>query len=606
MGVHAANVRGYGMRMLPALTVGLIAIAPLVGAVDAYIARLIMLTAIMSLMVSGLNLVLGYAGQFAVSQVAVYALGAYGAAYLSVHAGIDDALVALVAVSLAAVALGLITGIPSLRLEGWGLAMATFFLVLIVPNVVEVLSDWTGGALGTSVPTPTLFGAELSQTGFYLLLVTVTTCWFVFVRNLVLSRRGHVLLAIRESPILAASLGYSVYRTKLLVYVLSAIPAGLAGAMLAWLDGYLAPESFTFSVALQVLAASVIGGTRSIYGALIGAGIVVVGLAELAAFDSLLMIMWGSFLIVTGVLFSGGISGLTLRMVRRLGHRTAPPGDDAQSAARAAVDARDFGTSPTIEQEPLVIAGLNKRFGGNVAVHDVSLRAEPAEVTAFIGPNGSGKTTLLNLVNGFYQPDSGSVSLGELRLSGQSADKVARAGVVRTFQTPLMPEGINVRDFVALARTGSRGRSLLATILRLPAYRRARREDASAVAWALDQLDLRSIASEQVADLPLGTRRMVEMARVLVSGARLVLLDEVGSGLDAGELVRLGEAVDLVRGTGATVVLVEHNLPFVLETADRVHVLSSGALLASGTPEEIQADPSVLAEYTGRRQEEPV
>ncbi|HEX4244373.1 MAG TPA: ATP-binding cassette domain-containing protein, partial [Acidimicrobiales bacterium] len=401
--------------------------------------------------------------------------------------------------------------------------------------------------------------------------------------------------------------GISVYRLKLLAYVVGAIPAGIAGVLFAFLSGYISPSSFAFALAFTILTASVIGGSQSIYGALFGAAVLQLGPERIASFQNYSLIVYGAFLVIAGLVFSEGIAGFVrsgLSQARRRGWLPgAAPTDVVGSpvafgTVRAPTDAPD----PVIDHldgEVLTVNNLRKEFGGVTAVDDVTLEALPGHVTALIGPNGSGKTTLLNLVCGFYRPTSGSVRLGPVELGGLAPYRSARAGVARTFQTPLIPKGMRARAFVATGRYVSHRVSMPASILRLPSFWRGSRDTDAEALRLLALLGIGHVADTEVTSLPLGTRRLVEVARALAAEPKVFLFDEVGSGLDEEDIHRLEEAIGLIRRAGGTVVLVEHNFPLVLKIADRIHVLSQGALLASGTPAEIQSNRRVLEEYTG-------
>ncbi|WP_433347119.1 ABC transporter permease subunit [Microtetraspora malaysiensis] len=576
----------------------LLLIAPTVGLLDGYWSRTIMLIAILSLLVSGLNVVLGYAGELAMGQVALYAVGAYVAGYLGVEFGQTNVLIALVAAMLAAVVVGLITGIPGLRLGGWSLAMVTFFLVTLVPNLVDVFGDVTGGTLGMATAVPTLFGMEIVGDRLYWLVILVVVGWFAVARNLLLSRHGNMFLVLRQSPILASVLGVSVYRLKLLVYVVGAIPAALAGALFSMLDGFIAPDTFTFALALSVLAASVVGGATSVYGAIAGAAVMQLGQQTFTQFQTWQLVIYGAFLLIAGIAFNRGLTGLAqdgLAAARRRGWLPNRP-------ATAAVPGGDEPVETRLEPLNGVVLrteGLSKSFGGNRALDDVTIEARPGEVTALIGPNGSGKTTLLNLICGLYKPSGGRLLLGDRQIGGQPTYRIARHGVARTFQTPLIPKDMSTLAFVATGRYMNHKVGILSAILRLPAFRRGYTADDERAMALLRLVGIADVAGKQVDSLALGTRRLVEVARSLASGARVFLFDEVGSGLDESDLAVLERAIGMIREAGGTVILVEHNFPLVLKLADQIHVLSQGKLLASGPPAQIQADRRVLAEYTG-------
>ena len=582
--------------LVPVLIVLVLLIGPSFGLIGAVAARHIMLIAMLALMVSGLNLVLGYTGELAVGQVAFYAIGAYVVGFVGMTLGQTDLFFGLAAVIVGAIVVGLVTGVPSLRLSGWPLAMVTFFLVLIVPNLIEIFGGWTGGGQGMPVDRATLFGSELGAYGYYVVVVVVTAAWFVVVRNTILSPHGTGFLVLRQSAELAGSLGMSVYRTKLKVYVLGTIAPALGGALFAWLDGFIAPDSFTFGLAITLLAASVLGGGTSIYGALLGATVLHFTEDSLTGFNQYQLIIYGLFLAVLAIVLPEGVIGLLRRW---LGRFLPAPGrlvhDDTHTEDPLRLD--------DLQGKAVVIEDLQKSFGGNHAVRGVSLTARPGEITALIGTNGSGKTTVLNMVNGFLRADSGEIRLGEgadgQEIGAYSVDAVARAGVARTFQTPIMPAGVSTVDFVALGGYLTDPASLAETVLRLPGHRRRVTRATHRAERLLGELGLADDLHKDVDSLPLGTRRLVEVARSLAAKPSVPLLDEVGSGLDEGDLARLEDILRRIRDAGVTIILVEHNFPLVMRLADHVHVLSRGETLAEGPPAEIRGVSRVAEVYLG-------
>ncbi|WP_262401470.1 ABC transporter ATP-binding protein [Actinomadura sp. CNU-125] len=247
--------------------------------------------------------------------------------------------------------------------------------------------------------------------------------------------------------------------------------------------------------------------------------------------------------------------------------------------------------------------GVSKSFGGNRALDGVSFRAEPGRVTALIGPNGSGKTTLLNMVCGFYRIDSGRVLLDDARLHGSASHRVARAGVARTFQTPGVPDGVTVLEAVAAGRYSADRASVPSAVLRLPRFRRVRRADTAEAERMLALVGMAELRDEPASSLPLGMRRLLEVARSLVASPGVLLLDEAASGLDEDEVERLAELIRRIRRAGGTVVLVEHNFRLVLDLADDIVVLAHGQVIAHGPPAEIETNPRVLGEYLGATEE---
>ncbi|MEV5829437.1 branched-chain amino acid ABC transporter ATP-binding protein/permease [Spirillospora sp. NPDC052242] len=588
-----------GLRALPTWTVPVLCAAVLLllpaFGLGFSATRQIQLACILALLVSGLNLSLGYAGELALGQAAMYAFGAYTAGLLSV-AGHTDIVLQLAAAGLAVLVVGVLTGMVGLRLGSWSLAMTSFFLVLIVPDVLAVFDDRTGGRNGLSgILGPTLFGRPLGPTEIYLVIAVVLVAWFAVMRNIVTSRHGVALRVLKQSPVLASSMGISVFRMKLLAYALGAIPAGLAGALFANLDLYVSPEAFGFVLATTILAAAILGGVTSVYGALAGAAIMQFGPNQSSRFQEFALVFTGAFLIIGGVLLRGGLAGPARRAVARLDRAAGIRPRPGAGAAEAAV--------PRIRGTELVVDGVSKSFGGNRALDGVSFRAEPGRVTALIGPNGSGKTTLLNMVCGFYRTDSGRILLDGARLDGAAAHRVSRAGVARTFQTPSVPDGVTVLEAVAAGRYSADRVSVLSAVLRLPRFRRARRADVAEAERMLALVGMAELRDEPASSLPLGMRRLLEVARSLAASPGVLLLDEAASGLDEDEVERLAELIRRIRRAGGTVVLVEHNFRLVLDLADDIVVLAHGQVVAHGPPAEIETNPRVLAEYLGATEE---
>ncbi|HSS11488.1 MAG TPA: ATP-binding cassette domain-containing protein, partial [Acidimicrobiales bacterium] len=461
-----------GRPLLLLALVTVILLLPSLG-INAYRMRQLILIAILSLIVSGLNTTLGYGGELAVGQVALYAVGAYVAAWMAVRHGIDDILVCTLVAIAAVIVVGLVSGIPGLRLGGWSLAMVTFFLVLLIPNLVNIFKSFTGGSEGLSgIPFPKLLGANLRTPGrgstFYLFVIVVTVIWFALLRNLIKSPHGDAFLVLKQSPILASTLGISVYRLKLFAYVVGAIPCGIAGVLFAFLSGYISPSSFTFTFALAILAASIVGGSQSLYGAFFGAALLQLGPEQIgSSFQRYALIVYGAFLLAAGLLFSDGVAGVARSLGGRVRQLKSVPRDAVTPTAVAEPGGQSEGFG-ALDGEALTVERATKVFGGVTALDEVSLAARPGQITALIGPNGSGKTTLLNLVSGFYKPTEGSVRLGDTKVSGLVPYRTARKGIARTFQTPLVPKGMTTRAFVAAGRYITHRIRIPAAVLRLP------------------------------------------------------------------------------------------------------------------------------------------
>ncbi|OLF06680.1 hypothetical protein BLA60_30940 [Actinophytocola xinjiangensis] len=564
-----------------------VALLPQFGLAD-YWQRQIILVAIYTLICSGLNLSFGYAGELALGQVAVFASGAYVSAILYNHGHTDILLAFGAAVAVAAVA-GLVSGLPGLRLSKWSLALVSFFFVLLIPGLVTIFESETGGSMGLSgIMSPTLFGQELDATGLYLTAIAATLVWMLVFRNLIVSRFGRFLRVLAAGPTLARSLGGSVYQLRIQAYVIGALPAGLAGVLYTYLTGFVSPEAFTLEVLIAVLAATVVGGANSVWGAPVGAAILVLGPLQAHSFELYSTAIYGVFLLVVGAVFSGGLAGIARRVTRRL-RATGPPAPPGDQPAL------------TIPGERLVVSGVRKRFAGLTALSGVDMTIEPGTVTAVIGPNGAGKTTLLNIVSGLLPADEGHVELAGRPLTGLPAHQVSRLGVGRTFQTPIVPDHMPVLEVVECGRLRHRGIGFPQAVLRLPGFYRIRREDRAAALAALSFAGLEHLASDDASALPLGTRRLLEVVRSVAGRPNVLLLDEPAAGLDDDGLRELGQLIRATRDAGGTVVLVEHNVPFVMDVADHVFVMELGTVIAGGPPEVVRTDQRVIDTYLGRR-----
>jgi branched-chain amino acid transport system permease protein len=395
---------------------------------------------------------------------------------------------------------GLLSGVPGLRLGGWSLAMVSFFLVILVPDLLAILPKQTGGYTGlVGILGPRLFGINLTPHGFYVVTIVIAVIWFAILRNLIQSRHGASFLVLRQSPVLASSLGIPVYRMKLAAYALGAIPAGIAGALFASLNRFLDPSSFAFDAAIAILAASVLGGKASVYGAIFGAIVMQLGPERSTSFQHYALVAYGGFLILSGVLLSQGVAGV----LRPIVHRVVPSSRTSTVATDVTIEDQDRPVD-AVPGDVLEVEGVSKHFGGVHALQDVSLRAQPGRITAIIGPNGSGKTTLLNIISGFYQPSAGKIRLGGDELQGLKPHTIGRHGVARTFQTPLIPTALTTAEVVATGRYASVRLRMISSILRLPSFWRTRIADGEEAARALALVGISDTASVEAASLPPG------------------------------------------------------------------------------------------------------
>jgi branched-chain amino acid transport system ATP-binding protein/branched-chain amino acid transport system permease protein len=579
---------------------------------SAYWIQQIQLVLIYTMVVGGLNLSFGFAGEVQFGQVMSFAIGAYIAGASSVR-GHNEIVLLLVIGGVAAALVGTLISVPALRIGGWSLAMTSFFLVIAIPDLTDIFSTYTGGDEGLSISAPAFFGTTLGTAGLYRVTAVTAVVWMVLYRNFVTSRYGVIFRHLRESPVLASSLGFSVLRLKALAYGLGAFPAGAAGCLFVFAVEYVDPSTFGLALAIGFVAASVLGGVESVYGAVVGAAIFVFGPSASLSFQQYAPVVYGAFLILAVTIFPLGLSGLGRSLALRLATFIAPSahalsGASLRSMTSSLADQRSATSvvrSPAVAGlEPtagfhLVVEGVSKSFGGVRAVRNVSLTAKPGQITALIGSNGSGKTTMLNLISGYVTPDTGTITLDGKVISGETPQVVARMGVRRTFQTPSVPKGLSVMDAVASGRYCDDPVGAVASMFRLPRYRQARNNDRREAMRALQVVGLSYLAEREAATLPQGTRRLLEVARALCGGTKLMLLDEPASGLSEAEVETLARALRAAADVGTAVVLIEHNFGFVISISDVVHVMHIGELIASGDGSSIARDPRVVESYLG-------
>jgi branched-chain amino acid transport system permease protein len=562
--------------------------------------RIAVITAIFGLISSGLNLTFGWAGEVSFAQVALFAFGAYVAAVWS-NNGQESLLVLMIVAGAGAAVLGGLTALPGVRLGSWALAITSFLLVVITPDLLILLEKWTGGNDGLALPIVTFFGVELGEEQYYVLCIVVAAIWIAFVRQLVTSRHGHALLTLRESPVLASALGINISRTKVLIYAVAGIPAGVAGVLFVFLDGYVSPPSFGLSATLGVIAASVIGGMRSLLGPFVATAVLMGMPIWSSGLANYSLLISGALLVIAGIVSvalakPGSLSRL---LPGALDRAVRPPMPSEVEAVPSDHQLQEPDETLGLKGSELRVESLSVRFGGMKAVDSVSLVARPGEITALIGPNGSGKTSLLNLISGFYRPSEGRVLLGDRDLTHARIAARSRLGVSRTFQTPLMPPYATVLEVVASGAYTKGYVGYLRAVLRTPGYRRALRQDEEHASEVLDMLGIGGMSERVASSLALGTRRLVELARVMVSRPQVILLDEPASGLSPEEVAVMARVLSWIREHGATIVLVEHNFRMIQSLADTIYVLDQGALLASGSPADIQANEDVARIYLG-------
>jgi ABC-type branched-subunit amino acid transport system ATPase component/branched-subunit amino acid ABC-type transport system permease component len=496
---------------------------------------------------------------------------------------------------LLAAVVGVAFAVPSLRVRGQYLALATLGGGFIIWQIVRELGSLTGSDFGLAgIPPPSFFGNTLGPLGAAVLAMALVALALFAAGNLERSRAGRTFRAVRDSETGAVASGISVYRAKLTAFVASALLAGAAGALFAHTEGFIAPGQFDPSQSFLLVLAAVLGGLASPYGGALGA-LLILGPSELfpAAFSWLeryQIVAWGPVALLVVFRWPDGVVGGVRRLVRRWRSPTVIKTDPRSvPEALPPVTAAPKG-------EPLLVArGVTKSFGGLRALHEVELEVAAGTIHALIGPNGSGKTTLLDCITGVIRADSGEVSLAGRRIDGLASHQIAARGVGRTFQQVALFGTMTATENVL---TGAHVRLHGGAASGALGFDR----DAGAVAEANAILAIVGLAGredELAKALSFGQRKRLELARALALRPSLLLLDEPAAGRNEPEILELGRFLKRLRAAGLTIVLVEHHMNFVLSLADVVTVLDEGRVVAHGDPAAVRNDPAVIEAYLG-------
>ena len=553
-----------------------------------------------SLVALGLVLLTGISGQTSFGQATFVGLAAYATTMLTTRTGLPPLLGLVAGLALTGVTAWLL-GLVTARLSGhflalvsvaWGISFFSLFGTLPALHGFNGIGD---------IPPLTLGPLSAASQRINLAVIwSAVALTMVISANLLDSRIGRAIRALNGARLMGESMGIDTARLSRHVFVVAALYAGLAGFLFAHFQRFISPTPFGLGVSIDYLFMVIIGGAGSLWGAPLGAALVVV-LRDL--FNDWIPRLTGRsgdfellvFAAVVIVLLQRAPDGLLPRLAR-LVRRRAP----SDSAARTPSAAPPPAVAPAASgpgEELLALDQVSRTFGGLAANRDVSFRVQAGEIVGLIGPNGAGKTTLFNVVSGVISPSGGTVRLFGAPATELPARRIAALGLARTFQhVKLLPER-SVLENVALGAHLSGRAGVLRAMLRLDRGEEARLLETARAQAA--RVGLGALLDTAAGDLPLGQQRVVEIARALCLQPRLLLLDEPAAGLRLPEKQRLAALLRQLRAEGMGVLLVEHDMDFVMQLADRVVVMDFGQKIAEGSPEEAQADPAVQEAYLG-------
>jgi ABC-type branched-subunit amino acid transport system ATPase component/branched-subunit amino acid ABC-type transport system permease component len=592
---RAGNARsGAALGLLAA---GLILAFPQIPGISPFWITLLNYAGIYSIVTIGLVVLTGAAGITSFGQAIFVGTGAYTTAVLTSRYGVDPWLT-LPAALLITMAIAWLIGLITLRLSGHYLPVATIAWNISFYYIAANL-DFLGRNDGLSgIPPISLGGAPLlGSSQIYYLIWSMTALAAFLTSNLLASRMGRAIRALKGGALAAESCGIETARVRILAFVYAAALAAVAGWLYAHLQRAVNPTPFGLSASIEYLLMTVAGGAGFIGGAIGGSAIVLLIKDQL---QNVLPKLLGASLNFEAVVFGAALviilqsarEGLwphVAALIPRFGAPAAAPKTDAK-----ALPHRD---RETVTDPVLTVRDLRKNFGGLAAVSGVSFDVRRGEIVGLIGPNGAGKSTVFNLISGVLPPQGGEVFFAGARIDGLPAHATARLGIARTFQHVKLAPSMTVIENAALGAylRGSAGALLGATHLERP-------EEARLFGEAERQLrraGLGDVLTRPAATLPLGRQRIVEIARALCQDPVLLLLDEPAAGLRHFEKASLAALLRQLKAEGLGILLVEHDMDFVMGLADRLVVMNFGSKLAEGAPDAIRSNPDVIEAYLG-------
>ena len=551
------------------------------------------------IMATSLNLACGYLGELPLGHAGFMSIGAYTAAVLTTKFLPQNSAVYPLALLCGGVMAGVfafIIGVPALRLKGDYLAIVTLgfgeIIRVLINTVFAPLTDGGKGLFG--IPTYATF------TDTFIVTVLCIAALYMIVR----SRQGRATIAIRENSIAAESSGVNVSNYKIKMFVISAFFAGIAGGIYAHQLGVLTAAKFDFNRSIDYLVMVVFGGMGSLTGSIFAGAALTVVQFMMASLVEYRQLAYALLLIVMMIFRPKGIFGrwefsLTRILSRFIPSFAGEPKNIEQlnrEAVKPAIPEYDVPKNTPV----LRTSHLGIRFGGLQAADSVDLTLNEGEIVGLIGPNGAGKTTVFNMLTGVYKPTDGDIKLLGASIVGKKPHEITDAGIARTFQNIRLFKSMTVLENIEVAFHTRMDYTLLDTLLRTKKYRNTERGARQRALEILSVFGMQDMADQGADSLPYGMQRRLEICRALAASPKVLLLDEPAAGMNPTETHDLMETIGIIREKfGTTILLIEHDMKFVMGICERIYVLNYGSIIAEGTPDEIKRNPEVITAYLG-------